>query len=784
MPSGNGGGSELPDRLIAEGNAAERGGRLHEACDRYRAAVEAAPEYAAAHLNLGIGLEALGDQDGAMRSYEAALARDPGNPYVLYNLGKLAYARGSPGRAETLVLQALKARPQFPEASVVAAGIREALGDPAAAAVHLESALRQRPDYAGAAYNYGLVLGKLGRSAEAESALRRALELDPVSVDAARALGEVLSERGAASEAEACYRSALALQPGRGDVTNLLGHALAAQGKLAEAEALYRSLLASDPRSIDALCNLGTVLHLRKSMAAAAACYREAIALAPDAHEAHFNLGNVLKDQGRAKESIASYRKAISLRPDYAPARWALAMAQIPLVYQDETEPHHCRDAFAEALADLEHWFAGARTAQGHVAVGAQQPFYLAYQEEDNSALLRRYGELCAGLMAAWLDTQELAPRSSSRAKGAPLRVGVVSQYFHDHPVWNAIVKGWFRGLDPQRFALHGFYLGAVHDDETAFAASRAARFHGGARGLRHWIEAIREDDVDVLVYPEIGMDATALKLASLRLAPVQVASWGHPETTGLPTIDYFLSAERLEPRDAQAHYTERLVCLPNVGCSYEPRRIAPAPFDTARLGLEAGVPLLVCAGTPFKYAPRYDRVLVRIARRLERCRLVFFTHYVPEISAELRDRLQRAFARDGLELDRFAVFMPWQPPPEFYGVLTRADVLLDTIGFSGFNTAMQALECGLPIVTQEGRFLRGRLASGVLRHIGLDDLVAETEDRYVELAVRICRDESYRRGIRERIALGRAALYEDGAVTAAMERFLESAVRSSIRSA
>jgi len=779
MPSGNAGARGLADRLIAEGNAAERDGRLGVACERYRAAVESAPDYAVAHLNLGIGLEALGDADGAIRSYEDALARDPGNPYALYNLGKLLYARGSLNRAETLVLQALTARPQFPEASVVAAGIRDAMGDPAGAAVHLESALQQRPDYAGAAYNYGLTLRKLGRVAEAESALRRALELDPLSADAASALGELLSERGAASEAEACYRRALALQPRRNDVANLLGYALAAQGKLADAEAHYRSLLASDPRSIDALCNLGTVLHLRKSMAAAAACYREAVALAPDAHEAHFNLGNVLKDQGRAKESIASYRKALSLRPDYAPARWALAMAQIPLVYEDEVEPHRCRDAFAEALADLERWFVGARAAQGHLAVGAQQPFYLAYQEEDNSALLRRYGALCARLMGAWLDTQELAPRFSPRADGAPLRVGVVSQYFHDHPVWNAIVKGWFRGLDRRRFALHAFYLGPVRDDETAFAASRAARFHSGARGLRHWIDAIREDDVDVLVYPEIGMDATALKLASLRLAPVQVASWGHPETTGLPTIDYFLSAELLEPGDAQMHYTERLVCLPHAGCSYEPRGIAPAPVDIARFGIESGTPVLVCAGTPFKYAPRYDRVLVEIVRRLGRCRLVFFTHYVPEMSEKLRERLHRAFASDGLELERFAVFVPWQAPAEFYGVLTRADVLLDTIGFSGFNTAMQALECGLPIVTKEGRFLRGRLASGALRHIGLEELVADTEDRYVELAVRVCRDRPYRQALRERIALGRTALYEDAAVTDALERFLESAVLS-----
>ncbi len=779
MPSGTGDARALAERLIAEGRRAENAGRLAEARERYRAAVAAAPEHAAAHLNLGIALEALGDAEGAVRSYETALERDPVDPYALYNLGKLLYARGALDRAEALVSRALRSRPDFPEARVVQAGIREALGDTAGALVHLESALRLRPDYAGAEYNRGLALLKLGRAAEAESALRRALGLEPQNVEAAKQLGELLSRRGALAEAEACYRGALALEPGRSDVSNLLGYVLAGQNRLAEAEALYRSVLATEPRSVDTLCNLGTVLHLDKRMRAAAACYREAIALAPDAHEAHFNLGNVLKDQGSAVDAVTSYRRALALRPEYGPARWALAMAQIPLVCQDETEAARSRESFSEALDELERWFAGARAAQGHLAVGAQQPFYLAYREHDNRDLLRRYGQLCARLMRSWLDAEGLSPAVPSRARPGPVRVGVVSQYFHDHPVWNAIVKGWFRALDPERFALYAFDLGSRRDAENALAASRAARVHRGPRGLRQWVETILDEKLDVLIYPEIGMDATALKLASLPLAPVQAASWGHPETTGLPTIDWFLSAEALEPREAQNHYTERLVCLPHAGCFYEPRRTTTAaPADLARLGIEPGTPVLVCAGTPFKYAPRYDRVLTDIARRLGQCRLVFFTHYVPELSEKLRARLRAAFERDGLDLDRFAVFLPWQAPAEFHGLLSRSHVLLDTIGFSGFNTAMQALECGLPPVAWEGRFLRGRLASGALRRMGLDELVAETEERYVELAVRLCRDAAWRRDVGERIAARRALLYGDAAVTAAMERFLETAAR------
>ena len=171
------------------------------------------------------------------------------------------------------------------------------------------------------------------------------------------------------------------------------------------------------------------------------------------------------------------------------------------------------------------------------------------------------------------------------------------------------------------------FHLGTETDRETAFARSRTAHFEQNARGLRQWAEAIVGQQLDVLIYPEIGMDPTTVKLASLRLVPVQVTTWGHPETSGLPTIDYYLSAEGLEPANAQESYTEELVLLPNLGCAYQALAVAPIAPDDDALGLRADGPLLLCAGTPYKYAPRYDAVLVAIARELGRCQFVFCSH-------------------------------------------------------------------------------------------------------------------------------------------------------------
>jgi predicted O-linked N-acetylglucosamine transferase (SPINDLY family) len=107
------------------------------------------------------------------------------------------------------------------------------------------------------------------------------------------------------------------------------------------------------------------------------------------------------------------------------------------------------------------------------------------------------------------------------------------------------------------------------------------------------------------------------------------------------------------------------------------------------------------------------------------------------------------------------------------------ATVYLDTIGYSGFNTAIQAVECGLPIVTRDGRYLRGRFASGILRRLGLPELVASTEEEYVGLAVRMCKDPDFRERVRGRIEASSHLLFRDTAPVRALEDFLVASTRT-----
>jgi predicted O-linked N-acetylglucosamine transferase (SPINDLY family) len=717
-------------------------------------------------------------QAGRLREAEAryreVLRIDPENIDALHFLGVTAYQQGRHEEAGRLISQSLSREANNAPAHNNLGNVLVAQGRLEEAIESFEQAIALKADYVDAYTNLAAVRVRRNELDQAVACYERALSIAPDSPRLHFNLANLLPRQGRLEEAIESYRRAVALKPDFPEAYSNLGNALRQIGRPEEAVACCKQALALKSDFADALCNLGIALKDLDRLEEAINSCREALALEPGSVEGHYILGDILVNAGRHDEAMECFRKALALNPEYADARWALAMSQLPAVYEADSHPERSRAAFSRELEELERWFEPARTAAGFNAVGVQQPFYLAYQEENNRALLGRYGNLCSRIMEEWFRGQGFA--APKRLRGEAIRVGIVSHQFRDHSVWSAIVKGWFQHLDPRRFALEAFYLGSDHDQETRYAQSRTSHFEEGAGGLRQWVEAVLGRQPDVLIYPEIGMFPMTLRLASLRLAPVQIATWGHPETTGLPTIDYYLSAEDLEPVDAQENYTERLVRLPHLGCFYRPTEFVPADPDWPGLGMDRAVPVLLCPGVPYKYAPRYDSLFAEIALALGRCRFVFFHFRSGYMSARLRGRLETVFARSKLDFDDYAVFVPWQSRPAFRGLLERADVFLDTIGFSGFNTAMQAVECGLPIVTREGRFLRGNLASGILKRIGLQELVTRSEEEYVALAVRLCRDGEYRESLRRRIAAGRHVLFEDVAPIRAMEGFLSEA--------
>ncbi len=719
-------------------------------------------------FNVAVRHHQAGRLNEAERLYRQILQVHPRHPDTLHFLGVLAHQVGRHDSAVDLISQAIAQGGRVPVFQNNLGNALQALGKFEEAATSYRWALSHKPDYAAAHYNLGVSLQAQGKLEEAVGSYGRALSLRPDYAEAHGNLGNALQAQGKLDEAVACYERALLQNPGFAEAHGNLGNVRKAQGRLEEAVAAYRRALTQKPDYAEAHNNLGIVLLEQGKLDEAVACCERALFHKPEYTEAYVTHGHALKDLGELNEAVASYRRALVLNPDNAEARLGLAMAAIPLFADSVPETIDAGEKIARSMDDLAVWSSANPGKLARLA-GSNQPFYLAYRPWNVTALLARYGDLVCGAPAA---RTVQPPRDR-------VRMVVVSGQVRQHPVWDVLLRGLLAHMDRRRFEIILYHTSAICDEETVWAKAQVDRFVQGPKPMKCWLDEVAQDRPDVMFYPEVGMDPATCSLAALRLAPLQVAGWGHPVTTGLPSMDLFVSGELLEGPQAEQHYREKLVKLPGTGVCTE---LTAAPSRSwVSTDRRIGVRFALCQ-QPIKFDPADDVILARIAEAVGPCEFWLVSptklHWA---TARLRDRLAAAFQAQGLDADAYLRVTPWLPRDQFSGFLDEMDVYLDCPAFSGYTTAWQAIHRGLPIVTLEGEFLRQRLAAGLLRQIGMTEGIALSRDQYVEIAVRWaeeCRRSDEWAARRE--ATARAAAKADGSRPAviAFEQTLIDAIR------
>ena len=258
--------------------------------------------------------------------------------------------------------------------------------------------------------------------------------------------------------------------------------------------------------------------------------------------------------------------------------------------------------------------------------------------------------------------------------------------------------------------------------------------------------QAIAEARLDILFYCDLGMDPTSYTLAFSRLAPIQCVTWGHPSTTALPSMDYFVSSGLMETPEADEHYTERLGAAPLVDVLFLPPGAAAAAARPRLVRPSGDLHLYLCPQSIYKFHPEFDAILAGILRRDPLGRVVLI-HWAYPLSDEL---LQRRFAATMPDVADRVIFIRRVQQGEFLKLLAVCDVLLDPLHFGGGVTGYEGLSLGIPIVTLPSRFLRGRLTAAMYAKMGVPECVVASPEQYVEVAVRLGTDADYRRQVRD----------------------------------
>ena len=637
----------------------------------------------------------------------------------------------------------------------------------------------------------------------------RALLLDvvggPVRADSLHLLGMAESQQGNVERAVAFVSAAAALDA-KTHIRNNLGTVLSKAGRLAEAEAVLRQLVRDDPSYPTGYITLAGVLADKGERANAISVLVDLAELALKAGKQHVAgqaldrilalgdlhprlalLGHLLRMAGAQALALRLFEFLAKRDANNLGHLLARAMTLLPVAYETTARLQDVRTAYRAALEDLRRRVETADDTQLAVAgyhVGLAKPFYLAYQGENDVELQRLYGEI-VGRMAAkrhpqWQDR----PRPAPLVGGRKLRVGFASGYFSRHSV-SKLFAGWIRHMDRARFEVYGYDLAETEPDE--YGHGLFAAFDQAKRkidGIDNWAAAIRADALDALIYPEIGMESQAVRLAALRLAPLQMVAMGHPVTTGLASIDMFLTSDLMEPDDAQSYYTERVVRLPNLSFDYERQPAGGPEFKRAELGLRDDAAVFVCCQSLFKYRPDDDDAVVRIAALVPNAQFAFLGVPGAPLTQIFAARLKAKFAAAALKFDGTVAIVPPIAFERFGAFLRAGDIYLDSLGWSGGNTSLEAASVGLPIVTTPGGPMRARHTAAILRFMGLGHYVCENQDAYVAFAAKLAGDAALRRRYAAEISEKSGTLFADPAPIRAIESLVAAEVAKLVATA
>lgn len=692
-------------------------------------------------------------------------------------------------------------------------------------------------------YSFGLVLEKISNYEQAIEAYRQAIALNPKNTDAYNNLGNILLQIGHIEEAENVYRQAIQENPNDFGGYQNLGNTLMLNNSWDEAIETYLKALTLKPRDPDILNNLGlayeakgekalslsyfgySYYHLKKyqkavncfqsllktdkvldlndylilaiclnelnQIEASISIIQEAIRCYPESALLYYQKILILNECGRFEEALSYAEEAVVLHPNDL-SLYLVKQLILPAFYENYKQILFCRQQFIQGLQDITNKIKldnpEARKnalAATSLSTSISTKFYLSYQAYNDRNLHESYGKLIHRIMTAnypsWIAPLQMPPLKSN----GKIRIGYLSESMSNASASKWIL-GWLKHCDREKFEIYCYYTGSLLEGDVITQNIKLLSdvFHHIPEDLELACHQIFKDQLHILVFLAIGMWAPTTHLASLRLAPVQCTTWGHPITSGLPTIDYFLSSDLFEPKNAQEHYTEELIRLPNLGISY-PEPFIPKPTKTrSDFQLREDAVIYLSCQAISKYLPQHDYLIVEIARLVPKAQFVFVfrTEFLNSsdttIETKFRQRLYEAFTRANLNLDDYCIFLPRQKWDSYTSLMLTSDVFLDTLSFSGGHTTFDAVACNLPIVTCPGELMRGCQSYGILKMLGVTDTIAQNEAEYIEIAVKLGLDPQWREGISQRMSQRHAYLYEDKSCVKGLEQFYQQVVQ------
>ena len=639
---------------------------------------------------------------------------------------------------------------------------------------------------------------------EAEKSIQKSISLDSSSAENYHILGLILEKNERFFDAIENYLQAIKQDPKFIYPYNSLGGLYIETNQTERAvEIFHKALEVSSPSNqVQAFDNLGKAyqsLDDRKKSAfylgysayvdgrykVAIDYFEECLSICSSNIEAYIALvrSYILTDQ--ASFAISSIEKALAIFPDNLNLK-RVNVSILPIIYQDIEEIEFYRLRFCQLLTKLIDETQLTHLEEKEEALNSLNfvtNFYLGYQGYNDLDIHSQYGLYSHKIIKSIYPQLCQLPARRLFVANRKIRIGYLSSRLH---TLGKIYLGWIKYHDCNKFEVYIYDVSGYEENaKVPFIQFRDNfKVHGDyfkiITGKIDDISlGVMADNLDILVFPDIGLDPQINQLHYTRLSSIQCTSWGHPMTSGSPTMDYFLSSDLMESVNGQKHYSERLIRLPNLGFSISHPDLPSSDGQRSDFQLKDDAIIYLCSQCLLKYLPQHDYIFPSIAQSNQLSQFVFFDSFLgPVITDSFIKRLGQAFTEFGLDYQQYCIFLRQIEPQKYLQLNLLADVFLDTFDFSGGLTTLDAIACGLPIVTCPGEIMRARQSYGMLQMIGVTETIVETEAEYIEIAVRLGLNQEWRQKVSDKIIANKHRLFDDKECVKGLESFFEEAVQ------
>ena len=616
----------------------------------------------------------------------------------------------------------------------------------------------------------GLILEKIKNYASAIEAYHQSIEKDSRFIESYNSLANVYLQQEQLNDAIETYKLALEMVP--------ISFRVNIYKKIAN---IYEAL---DDKTSASLY-WGYFAYFDNNKQDAITYFEQFLATQTGSRNMYHTLGSCYISTDQPLSAIALIKKALDLFPNDLSLR-RLDQSILPIIYQNIEEIKFYRHRFSQSLEKLiEYINSNVYENQQEVFKSLQTGtnFFLGYQGKNDLQIQKKYGSYIYASM------QKLFPQwckeliLDQNVKQRKIRIGYLSPRLDGLGIF---YLGWVKYCDKSEFETYVYDISDYEEDsqdchldfrENFKFYSDHIKFISGV--FEDICITVRTDELDILIFPEIGLDPIVSILSCLRLAPIQCTTWAHPITSGSPTIDYFLSSDLMEPDNAEEHYSEILIRLPNIGFAIESPDVSSSDKQRSDFQLRDNAIVYFCCQTLFKYLPQHDYIFSSIAQQNKLAQFVFLDSFLgPEITTGFQRRLDKAFSEFGLNYKSYCVFLPRASSKDYVRLNQLSDVFLDGLSWSGGISTSEAIACSLPVVTCPGKVMRARHSYGILRMIGVTETIAETEAEYIEIAVRLGLDNKWRQVIRDQITANKHRLFNDRECIKGLENFFQETIQ------